>query len=196
MEIPYEATRKIIAYLQRLAPGLTEDEILQGIIVCKSAAESIQRNESDKAALANARQAIRKAAESMLEAMNTVNLYSESNMEDPDRFKQDLEILVSEIPQRKKKPGARELSTVVKAAHQWAKTMLDQCGVKPTSGSSETAESDLSANVARLGAFLCSALGITLPKGESTKAARLACSAVEFLVDCGIRLAPEIEPEK
>jgi len=35
-----------------------------------------------------------------------------------------LEILVSEIPQRKKKPGARELSTVVKAAHQWASTFL------------------------------------------------------------------------
>jgi hypothetical protein len=80
---------------------------------------------------------------------------------------------------RKTKP---KLPLAILMLHCAAVEMLKRCGMAPTGGSSVNVR-DSSANVARLGELLCTVAGF--PGGESTRAARLACSP---LADAGIAM--------
>jgi len=157
-----------------------------------------------------ARKVIRSAAEAILKAMKTVSLYSESNIEDPDRFERELEALTrlgvqkTSIVIQKGQRGAGQtailanprpkrtrpkLQSVVVMLHSAAVELLTHAGLTPTTGTG--------ANVARLGALLCVAAGVPLMSGESTKAARLACSPRELLADSGItfqEVLPNLNP--
>lgn len=142
-----------------------------------------------------------------------VCLSSSLPLEDPERFERDVHTLTrygvqetswviqegrwagqtvtcANPPRKKTRP---KIPPVVVMLHCAAQEMLKQCGINPTKGSSQTAKRDSSASVTHLGGLLCSAAGVFLTGGESTKAARLACSPRELFAAAGITWK-EIKP--
>jgi hypothetical protein len=115
-----------------------------------------------------ARSTVIKAAQSLQAALISVNPLSGK---DASQLAHHLEMLVSSTPWTVQKlptgkGGRPRLSRTIQGLHHAAKGMLQKAGIPPHSGSG--------ASIARLGALLCAAAGINLPKGESTEAARNA----------------------
>ena len=99
---------------------------------------------------------------------------------DPDGFMRELDCLVRKCRVKTDKkvygesisPGRSRLEAGVLACHMAAAHLLTCCMADP--------EVKSGGNVARLGACLCHLAGFRLPKGESTRATRLACNVEEL----------------
>jgi len=124
-------------------------------------------------------------------------LHSDLPLEDPDAFERDLETMthlgipepIINLANPRPTTGRNRLPVVVVGLHGAAKDMLERAGIKASTGTG--------GSVASLGALLCSAAGVQLKFGESTKAARLACSFREMLAASGItysKILPKLNP--
>ena len=97
------------------------------------------------------------------------------------------ESIIQNPPKDKAGAGGRhKIAAFTMFMHVSAREMLEHLGIKPTTGSSQNPVRYQTANVARLGALLCAAAGRPLRRGESTKAARLACNRAEAFAYVGI----------
>ncbi len=217
---PQEATESAASMLQAGPAALPEGAIREAIREALEVAGLAQRQAKLDDDHQAARNAVNKAAKALRDALGLVHklepwveteegrvcLSSLLPIEGPEGFEKALvelarwgevetswtiqegrwagqTAILANPPRKRTRPT---IPTAVIVLHMRAVSMLEAAGIDPTTGTG--------GSVAQLGALLCTAAGLLLKGGESTKAARLARSPRELLAHAGIDYS-KVQPQ-